>query len=62
MEKEALMQTPDLIAHVCAYADRQATAKINSERFCVIPAIHQFVKNCQALLVKEFQSHEILNL
>ena len=32
MEKEALMQTPDLIAHVCAYADRQANcAQANLE-------------------------------
>jgi hypothetical protein len=28
-----------------------ATAKINSERFCVVSAIHQIVKNCKVLLV-----------
>ena len=26
-------------------------AKINSERFCVVSAIHQIVKNCKVLLV-----------
>ena len=27
------------------------SAKINSERFCVVSAIHQIVKNCKVLLV-----------
>jgi hypothetical protein len=45
-----------------ARIEAQTRAIPNLERFYAVSAIAQIIKNCKVLLVRGFQSHQILNL